>query len=153
MSAVRNRALPMAAMMMSACRVTASRSRVRVWQTDTVALAPSDRCISRLATGFPTILERPRTTTFCPAGSKPDRISICCMPDGVAGMNRGLPAIRESHVERVESVDILGRVDGLHYSVLIDLIGQRKLHQDTVYAIIFVQSLHRVHHFLLRRGP
>src|SRR6476620_3368997 len=60
---------PTAAIRMSASRVTAGRSRVREWQTVTVAL----RCRSRSATGLPTMSDRPTTTAFAPSISTPVR--------------------------------------------------------------------------------
>ena len=59
----------MAATSTSACRVMSGRLRVRVWHTVTVALPPAARCISKAASGLPTMLLRPTMTTCRPAGS------------------------------------------------------------------------------------
>ena len=53
----------------------------------------------------------------------------------------------------MESVDVLCRVERLHNGVLIDVIGQWKLHQDAVNAVIVVQSLDRIQNVLLGCGP
>ena len=60
---------PIAAIRMSAWRVMSARWTVAVWATVTVALPPGDRCISRDASGLPTMLLRPQITTRFPAGS------------------------------------------------------------------------------------
>ncbi len=67
MAAVTNLALPMATIRMSAWRVMAGRSWVRLWQTVTVASPPGPRCMSMTAMGLPTISLRPSTTTCAPA--------------------------------------------------------------------------------------
>ena len=67
MSAVTNFARPMATMRMSAWRVIEGRSRLRLWQTVTVASPPGPFCMSIMAIGLPTISLRPTTTTCAPA--------------------------------------------------------------------------------------
>ena len=76
--------LPIAATSTSASRVTAASSRVREWQTVTVASA----CISSSAIGLPTISLRPSTTARRPASSTPLRASSCITPAGVQGTKR-----------------------------------------------------------------
>ena len=92
MSAVTKSARPMAAIRMSACRVIAPRSRVRLWQTVTVASRP--RRSSSDAIGLPTMLLRPITTACAPAVSMPDRTSISTMPAGVHGSSVSSPSTR-----------------------------------------------------------
>ena len=79
-------------MRMSARRVWAAMSRVRVWQTVTVALPPARFCSIRLATGLPTMFERPTTTTSAPSVRTPARCSSSRMPCGVQGRKQGSPS-------------------------------------------------------------
>ena len=74
-----NSGLPMAATTTSAPRTTAAMSRVREWQTVTVA---SIFCRSA-ATGMPTMFDRPTTTAALPRHSTPDRVSSSAHPAGV----------------------------------------------------------------------
>ncbi|MNN01984.1 hypothetical protein D3C81_1146200 [compost metagenome] len=39
----------------------------------------------------------------------------------------------------MEAVDVLGRVDGLQHRGLVDVLGQRQLHQDAVHAGVGIQ--------------
>ena len=84
-SGVTNPGRPMAATRMSAAEATAGRSRVREWQTVTVAC----RCSSRAAIGFPTMSLRPMTTARRPSMGMPDRSSSSTTPDGVPGAKAG----------------------------------------------------------------
>ena len=92
MSAVTNFALPMATMRMSACRVTAGRSRVRLWQTVTVASPPRaalhehdrHRLADDVAAAEHHHVRARRSGSLL-------RTSICWMPCGVQGRNRGRP--------------------------------------------------------------
>ena len=52
------------------------------------------------------------------------------IPAGVAGRNVGLPWSRQPGVDRVEAVDVLDRLDRPDHPVLVDLVGQRQLHED-----------------------
>ena len=71
MSRVMSLALPMAGIRKSASRVTAPRSGVREWHTVTVALPKGVWAASSMAMGLPTMLLRPTTTAFLPAGDRP----------------------------------------------------------------------------------
>mmetsp|Transcript_32862 Transcript_32862/g.97833 ORF Transcript_32862/g.97833 Transcript_32862/m.97833 type:complete len:299 (-) Transcript_32862:433-1329(-) len=84
-SALTSSARPMAATTMSARRTCAGRSAVREWQTVTVASIDW----SRWATGMPTMLDRPSTTTSLPATWISDRCSSSTQPAGVHGSARG----------------------------------------------------------------
>ena len=87
MSAVTMCGTPTAAMMTSACRVSAGRSRVPVWHNVTVAF--SDRRVSSRPIGRPTVTPRPITTTCAPAIGTSNRRSRCTMPRGVHGSGAG----------------------------------------------------------------
>ena len=78
---------PTAATRMSAREQTAARSRVREWQTVTVAFSPS----SSAASGRPTRIERPRTTASAPSSSVPAWRSSSTTPRGVHGTRPGRP--------------------------------------------------------------
>mmetsp|Transcript_32839 Transcript_32839/g.60095 ORF Transcript_32839/g.60095 Transcript_32839/m.60095 type:complete len:226 (-) Transcript_32839:484-1161(-) len=78
-SAGTNSARPMAAITMSASRTAAAWSAVRLCTIVTVA----SRRMSSMATGRPTMLERPSTTAFLPAISTPLRSSSSMHPWGV----------------------------------------------------------------------
>ena len=86
-SAPSSRGTPTAATSTSARRQTSARSRVREWQTVTVALAAS----SRRATGTPTSFERPTTTASAPSSSTPSWRSSSITPAGVQGTRPGVP--------------------------------------------------------------
>ena len=60
---------------------------MRLWQTVTVAFAPS----SRRATGSPTRFERPTITASAPSSSTPSWRSSSITPRGVQGTRPGLP--------------------------------------------------------------
>ena len=78
-------ARPTAATRTSASRHTAARSRVREWQTVTVACSRR----SSAAIGLPTIWLRPTTTARRPASGMPLRRSSSRIPAGVAGTGPG----------------------------------------------------------------
>ena len=92
---------------MSARRQTPARSRVREWQTVTVALAFR----SRLASGLPTRIERPTTTASAPSGSTPAWRSSSITPCGVHGTRPGRPWASRPALAGGQPVDVLGRVD------------------------------------------
>ena len=73
----------MATTRMSACRVMAARSGVRLWQSVTVASAPVPRWPSMIASGLPTMSLRPTITTCWPAIGMSFRTRSCCTPPGV----------------------------------------------------------------------
>ena len=82
MSAVIKRALPTALTRISASRHTDARSRVREWQTVTVAF----RSNSMSATGLPTVLLRPTTTARLPSISTPVESISSIIPLGVQAL-------------------------------------------------------------------
>ncbi len=81
---------PTAATMMSALRVCAARSGVRLWQIVTVASA----CKSISAIGLPTVLLRPITTACLPRSRVPVLSISFMQPQGVQGRKPGRPASR-----------------------------------------------------------
>ena len=81
MSAVTMCGTPTPATMMSACLVSAGRSRVPVWHNVTVAF--SERRVSNRPSGRPTVTPRPMTTTCAPA------ISTSIAPQQVHDAARG----------------------------------------------------------------
>mmetsp|Transcript_194 Transcript_194/g.427 ORF Transcript_194/g.427 Transcript_194/m.427 type:complete len:292 (-) Transcript_194:8-883(-) len=76
---------PQAATTISASRTTASMSLVLAWQMVTVA----SLLFSSIATGMPTMFERPTTTARLPLMSMPHRSSKAMQPRGVQGANNG----------------------------------------------------------------
>ena len=134
---------PTAAIKTSARRQTAARSRVREWQTVTVASALT----RRLAIGRPTRIERPITTASAPSSSTPDRSRISTTPAGVQGISpatgsrrvelEGLPyadppLCEQARVDGRQSVDVLARRDLRQHDGLIDVVGKRHLDEDAV---------------------
>ena len=85
------------------------RSRLRECAIVTVQFAASSNC----ATGLPTIFERPMTTA-----SRPFRLGCTDLRQDQAAerraRNEGGRADREpAGIDRMEAVDVLGRIDGL----------------------------------------
>ena len=72
---------------MSAERVVWARFPLRECTTVTVALPFLFFCISSKASGLPTIMLRPSTTTCAPLISTPVSRSNRCTPSGVHGTN------------------------------------------------------------------
>ena len=106
----------------------AARSRVREWQTVTVASSWT----SRNAAGIPTTADRPMTTASSPA------ISIAGAPqdlDRGVGRGRQEPVVAEPEqagVQRMDAVDVLGRVDRVDDRAQPDRRRQRHLDDDAV---------------------
>ncbi len=121
-------AFPIAATRMSASRVTAARSRVREWQTVTVASA----CIRRSAMGFPTMSLRPSTTALRPATSIPLRLSISMIPAGVHGTKHGRFCTSRPTLAGWKPSTSFSGATRSRTRVGVDLRGQRRLHQDPV---------------------
>ena len=126
MSAVTMCGTPTAAMMMSACRVRAGRSRVPVWHN--VAVAFSERRVSSSPIGRPTVTPRPITTTCAPGDL--DVVPPQQVHDAArrTRQRRGLVEHQPAEVGRMQSVGILGRVDPLERRVLVEVLRQRQLH-------------------------
>ncbi len=93
-----------------------------------------------LAIGLPTILERPTTTTSAPLVSTPARTIISWIPAGVQGGNfTSLTTDHQpTHIDRVKTVHVLIRINGIQHFFFIDVLGQRKLHQNPVNGIVVV---------------
>ena len=138
----------MAATRMSASRVTAGRSRVREWQTVTVASA----CRRSRAIGLPTMSLRPSTTARRPATAMPLRASSSMIPAGVQATKRGRFCTRQAHVLGVEAVHVLGGVHQVEHARGVHLRRQRELDQDAVDLRPAVVVLDRARHLRGGRG-
>ena len=106
-SAVSSRGIPTAATSTSARRVTAPRSRVREWQTVTVAFSRS----SSAATGLPTRSLRPTTTASAPSSGG---AGLAQQHHHAGRRGREEPVLTQRQQPRivaVEAVDVLARVD------------------------------------------
>ena len=60
-------------------------------------------------------------------------------PSGVQGTSAGRPVGKPAGIDRVEAVDVLGRIDRGDDLLRVDVRGQRQLHQDAVHRRIGVQ--------------
>ena len=142
----------MAAMRMSAWRVTAARSRVFEWQMVTVAEALS----SIMAAGLPTMSERPTTTAFCPRNQEAAALQDLHDSGGSAGCEAGLARLEATGVDGVEAVHILVRQDGFKEAAGVDVFRKRKLDEDAVDVFAGVQAGNQSQHLFggdgLRRG-
>ena len=101
-------------------RQTAGRSRVREWAMVTVQLSRSSSC----AIGLPTMFERPSTTASQPgevaaAGRAAASGSRAACRAPIAGSPDREPA----GVDRVEAVDVLGRIDRLDARGALSICG------------------------------
>src|SRR5258708_5498824 len=126
MSPVTNSGLPIATMRMSADRVTLLMSRVREWQTVTVALPPGPSGSSKAAIGRPTMLERPTPTACAPLGSTPLLIGRCWTPSGAPGRVPSISLGGIAHRARLADHDDpdVPRILQLGLDFLSDLLGQ-----------------------------
>ena len=139
MSAVTNFGWPMATIRMSASRVTAARSRVRLWQSVTVASPPGPRCDEH---------DRQRPAHDVAAA---DDHHVPAGDFDAAAHQQLLHALRRAGQEprpalhqpadvlRMKRVDVLRRAHGQQHAVRIDLRRQRQLHQDAVDRLVLVQ--------------
>ena len=136
MSAVTNFGWPMATIRMSACRVISARSRVRLWQTVTVASPPAaalhehDR--HRLADDVAAAHDH-----HVPAGD----LDVVAHQQLLNAVRRAgqepRPALHDAaHVLRMKGIDVLQRVDGVQHARVVDLLRQRQLHQDAVDRLV-----------------
>ena len=55
------------------------------------------------------------------------------------GTSAGAAAPQPADIERVEAVDVLGRIDRVDHALRIDLLRQRQLHQDAVDRVVGVE--------------
>ena len=111
MSAVTNFGRPIATIRMSASRVMAARSRVRLWQRVTVASPPGPRCASMIDSGLPTMSLRP-DDHHVPAGD----LDAAAHQQLLHALRRAgqepRPALHQpADVLRMKGVDVLGRTD------------------------------------------
>ena len=111
-------------MMTSAERVISASFRVRECTTVTVASFPF--CMRRRASGLPTIMLRPSTTTCAPLIATPLSRSSRKQPSGVQGTKPVDVAERELRdVDRVKAVDVFRRIERADDRRFIDLFGRR----------------------------
>ena len=99
---------------------------------------------SRRATGRPTRFERPITTACWPDSELSASCSSIDTPSGVHGTGKssGAPEFdraQPADIQRMEAVDILGRIDGQQHLRGVDVLGQRQLHQDAVHGLVGVE--------------
>ena len=87
---------------------------------------------SRNAAGMPTTADRPTTTASRPSISMPERRRISTAACGGRGQEPVVAETEESRVERVDPVDVLGRVDRVDDLAQPDRRRQRHLDDDTV---------------------
>ena len=50
----------------------------------------------------------------------------------------------------MEGIDILVGADGINYNALVNVLGQRKLHQNAVNALVGVERIYKLQKILLR---
>ena len=146
-SAPTSRGEPTAATRMSAREQTAARSRVREWQTVTVAFSPSSSAGERPA-------DEDRA-------AEDHRLGALELDPGVAqqldhALRRArdearAPLGEQPGAGRGEPVDVLGGVDRRDHRVLVDLLGQRQLDQDPVDRVVAVERGDQLEQ-LLRSG-
>ena len=105
------------------------RSRVREWQTVTVALRSSRSD----ATGLPTRIERPTTTASAPSSSTSGRRSSSITPAGVQGRSPGCPWARRPALIGVRpSTSLAGAIRADEHG-LVEVLGHRQLEQDPAH--------------------
>ena len=125
------RGRPTAATSTSARRQTSPRSRVREWQTVTVAFAAS----SSAASGRPTRSERPTTTASAPCSGTSWRRSSSITPAGVHGRSPGRPWASRPADSGVSPSTSLPRRDQRGQRLAVDLPRRRELEQDPGHAL------------------
>ena len=126
---------PAATTTMSARPTWPARSRVREWQTVTVASSLT----SRNAAGMPTTADRPMTTASLPAISMPGAAQDLDRGVGRRRQEAVVAEAQEAGVERVDAVDVLGRVDGVDDRAQADRRRQRHLDDDAVDGGVVVE--------------
>ena len=126
---------PTATTRISASFTCRARSRVREWQTVTVAFSRT----RRNAAGMPTTADRPMTTARLPsisiAGSTQDL-------DRGVGRRRQEAVVAEPEqagVQRMDPVDVLGRIDRVDDAPQPDRRRERHLDDDPVHRRVGVQ--------------
>ena len=113
----------------------AARSRVREWQTVTVASSLT----SRNAAGIPTTGDRPMTTASLPCDLDPGPAQD--LDRGVGGRRQEavVAEAEEAGVERMDAVDVLGRIDRVDDRAQADRRRQRHLDDDAVDRRVVVE--------------
>ena len=67
-----------------------------------------------------------------------------------AGHERGQAGGEPPDIHRMKSIDILARIDGVEHGAGIDLLGQRKLHQDAMHILVGIEFRDQRHQIRLR---
>ena len=137
---------PTAAKSKSARRQTSARSLVLECAIVTVAFSASNNC----ASGLPTMLERPTTTASIPDKRRMNRLRHPHGAERRARNQRRQAGGEAADIHRMKSVNVFRRIDGVEHSRGIDLLGQRKLHENPVHALIGVELCHKAHELVLR---
>ena len=133
---------------MSARRHSSSRLRVREWAIVTVQSSRSSSC----ATGLPTMLERPITTARSAREVPELALEQRDAAHGRARNEAVLARDERSHVDRVEAVDVLPRIEQLQHRFRVDMPRQGKLDQDPVHRLVRVESAQERRELLLGRA-
>ena len=56
-------------------------------------------------------------------------------------------------IRRMESVDVLFRIHALEHGVFVDMLWQRKLNENPIDGVVFIQFSHLIHQFRGLDGP
>ena len=120
---------------MSASRVCRWRSTVREWQIVTVAWACEQEVRDRLPDD-----DRPADHD-CVGSLDRDLVlgEHAHDPERRAGDECGTPEVEPPGVHGVNAVDVLRRIHGLDRFRLVDVAGQRQLHEEAVHSVVGVQ--------------
>ena len=70
-------------------------------------------------------------------------------PAGVAPTCAGRAQVELARVQWMQAVDVLHRVDRPDHSGLVDVLGQRQLHEEAVDSLVGVQLLDLLEQLLL----
>ena len=147
-SAPTSRGEPTAATRMSAREQTAGRSRVREWQTVTVAFSPEEQRRERPA-------DQDRAAEHHGLSALDGRPGLTQQLDDPARRARDEPRPplgEQARAGGAEPVDVLRRVDRRDHRVLVDLLGERQLHEDAVDGVGFIELGDELEQLVLRRG-
>ena len=113
----------------------------------TVQFSASSSC----AIGLPTRIERPTTTASRPARSPPRRAQQHHAAERRAGDEPRQAGGEPAGVERVQPVDVLGRIDRRDDGERVEMRRQRQLHEDAVDRVVGVQLGDELHQLVLGR--
>ena len=85
------------------------------------------------------MLERPITTASRPASDGMHRLGQHHAAERRARHQRGQAAGEPAGIERMEAVDVLGRIDRSDDFLGVDLLRQRQLHQNAVHVPLGIE--------------